>query len=109
MVVPPVRQFGPVRFTHVRGVSRAQVDWVRFAGSDDRESRQSMRIQGTVKWFNAEKGFGFITREDGEKDCFVHHSAIQAEGYKSLSEGQRVEFEVVQGPKGPAADKVVAL
>ncbi|HSM13028.1 MAG TPA: cold-shock protein [Thermoanaerobaculia bacterium] len=68
-----------------------------------------MRIQGTVKWFNAEKGFGFITREDGEKDCFVHHSAIQAEGYKSLSEGQRVEFEVVQGPKGPAADKVVAL
>jgi CspA family cold shock protein len=68
-----------------------------------------MRIQGTVKWFNGEKGFGFITREDGEKDCFVHHSAIQGEGYKNLTEGQRVEFEVVQGPKGPAAEKVVAL
>jgi CspA family cold shock protein len=68
-----------------------------------------MRIQGTVKWFNGEKGFGFITREDGEKDCFVHHSAIQGEGYKNLTEGQRVEFEVVQGPKGPAAEKVVPL
>ena len=68
-----------------------------------------MRILGTVKWFNGEKGFGFITREDGEKDCFVHHSAIQGEGYKNLTEGQRVEFEVVQGPKGPAAEKVVAL
>ena len=68
-----------------------------------------MRIQGTVKWVNGEKGFGFITREDGEKDCFVHHSAIQGEGYKNLTEGQRVEFEVVQGPKGPAAEKVVAL
>lgn len=68
-----------------------------------------MRIQGTVKWFNSEKGFGFITREDGEKDCFVHHSAIQGEGYKSLTDGQRVEFDVVQGPKGPAAEKVVAL
>ncbi|MFN7943439.1 MAG: cold-shock protein [Thermoanaerobaculia bacterium] len=68
-----------------------------------------MRIQGTVKWFNGEKGFGFITREDGEKDCFVHHSAIVGEGYKNLTEGQRVEFDVVQGPKGPAAEKVVAL
>jgi CspA family cold shock protein len=68
-----------------------------------------MRIQGTVKWFNGEKGFGFITREDGEKDCFVHHSAIQGEGYNNLTEGQRVEFEGVQGPKGPAAEKVVAL
>jgi CspA family cold shock protein len=68
-----------------------------------------MRIQGTVKWFNNEKGFGFITREDGEKDCFVHHTAIEGSGYKSLTDGQRVEFEVVQGPKGPAANKVVAL
>jgi CspA family cold shock protein len=68
-----------------------------------------MRIQGTVKWFNNEKGFGFITREDGEKDCFVHHTAIEGSGYKSLTDGQRVEFEVVQGPKGPAASKVVAL
>ncbi|GMU67070.1 MAG: cold-shock protein CspA [Acidobacteriota bacterium] len=68
-----------------------------------------MRIQGTVKWFNNEKGFGFITREDGEKDCFVHHTAIEGSGYKSLTDGQRVEFEVVQGPKGPAASKVVAI
>lgn len=68
-----------------------------------------MRIQGTVKWFNGEKGFGFITREDGGKDCFVHHSAIQGEGVKSLSEGERVEFEVVQGQKGPAAENVVRL
>ena len=68
-----------------------------------------MRIQGTVKWFNGDKGFGFITREDGGKDCFVHHSAIQGEGYKTLNEGDRVEFEVVQGQKGPAAENVVKL
>jgi CspA family cold shock protein len=65
-----------------------------------------MRIQGTVKWFNEAKGFGFIIREDGEKDCFVHHSAIQGSGFKNLAEGQRVEFDVVQGPKGPAAENV---
>jgi CspA family cold shock protein len=68
-----------------------------------------MPIQGTVKWFNAGKGFGFITRDDGEKDCFVHHSAIQGDGYKSLNEGDRVEFDVVQGEKGPAAENVRKL
>ena len=61
--------------------------------------------QGTVKWFNAEKGFGFIA-VDGGQDVFVHYSAIQMDGYKSLDEGQRVEFEVVQGSKGPQADAV---
>jgi CspA family cold shock protein len=65
-----------------------------------------MRLRGTVKWFNGEKGFGFITREDGEKDCFVHHTAIVGEGFKNLNEGEAVEFEVVQGPKGPAAANV---
>lgn len=64
--------------------------------------------QGTVKWFNAEKGFGFISVE-GENDVFVHFSAIQSEGYKSLEEGQKVEFEVVEGAKGPQAANVVRL
>jgi cold shock protein len=63
--------------------------------------------QGTVKWFNAEKGFGFIA-VDGGQDVFVHYSAIQMDGYKSLEEGQRVNFEVVQGAKGPQADGVTA-
>jgi len=62
--------------------------------------------QGTVKWFNDSKGFGFITLEDGSKDCFVHHSAIQGEGFKALSEGEKVEFEIVEGEKGPAAENV---
>jgi cold shock protein len=61
--------------------------------------------EGTVKWFNDSKGFGFITQDEGG-DLFVHHSAIQGEGFKSLSEGQRVEFEVVKGQKGPAAANV---
>jgi CspA family cold shock protein len=68
-----------------------------------------MRTAGTVKWFNDQKGFGFITPDDGGKDCFVHHSAIQAEGFRTLAEGDRVEFEVVQGTKGPAAENVVKI
>ena len=66
------------------------------------------RVTGTVKWFNDSKGFGFIEREGGD-DVFVHHSAIQGEGFRSLAEGAQVEFEVVQGQKGPAAENVVAL
>ena len=62
--------------------------------------------QGTVKWFNDQKGFGFITPEDGSKDVFVHHSAIEGSGFKSLQEGDRVSFEVEQGAKGPSAVKV---
>ena len=65
--------------------------------------------QGTVKWFNAEKGFGFIAQEDGGDDVFVHYSAIQSQGYKSLDEGQQVEFEVQQGPKGLQAANVRAI
>jgi CspA family cold shock protein len=68
-----------------------------------------MRTTGTVKWFNDKKGYGFITPENGEKDCFVHFSAIQADGFKSLKEGQRVEFEIVDGDKGPSAQNVTIL
>ncbi len=63
---------------------------------------------GTVKWFDASKGFGFITPEDGSKDIFVHHTAITGSGYKSLDEGQRVQYSIQNGPKGPAAADVSA-
>ncbi len=68
-----------------------------------------MRNTGRVKWFNDAKGFGFITPEDGQKDCFVHHSAIQGSGFKSLAEGDRVEYDIVEGNKGPAASNVVKV
>lgn len=63
---------------------------------------------GIVKWFDASKGYGFIAPEDGSKDVFVHHTAIQGDGYKSLDEGQRVSFDIQNGPKGPSAANVVA-
>jgi CspA family cold shock protein len=81
----------------------------RGNGTNSSEKRKGkMKEQGTVKWFNASKGFGFIQRQSGE-DVFVHYSAIQAEGYKSLNEGQAVEFEVRTGPKGLQAEAVTAL
>ena len=77
---------------------------------DEQLTKESnMATTGTVKWFNDSKGFGFVTRDDGEKDVFVHHSAIQGEGFKSLAEGEKVEFDVVQGQKGPAAENVVKV
>ena len=66
-------------------------------------------MKGTVKWFSNQKGYGFITPEGGGKDVFVHHSAIQGDGYKTLDEGQAVEFEVTQGPKGEQAANVKKL
>lgn len=68
-----------------------------------------MRTKGTVKWFNPDKGFGFITPQDGAKDCFVHHSAIQATGFRTLAEGDVVEFDILDEPKGPKAQNVVRV
>jgi CspA family cold shock protein len=82
-----------------RGTSR------QMANVSNEECRQLSREQGVVKWFNAAKGYGFIQRQSGE-DVFVHFSAIQMDGYKSLTEGQMVEFEVKQGPKGFQAENV---
>lgn len=65
-----------------------------------------MRTTGVVKWFNDGKGYGFITPDASEKDCFVHYSAIQADGFRSLAEGERVEFDLIDGEKGPAAENV---
>jgi CspA family cold shock protein len=71
-------------------------------------TKESEVMEGTVKWFNASKGFGFIEQDNGG-DVFVHYSAIKTDGFKTLDEGARVQFEVVDGPKGPAADDVVQL
>ncbi len=68
-----------------------------------------MRSTGVVKWFNDAKGFGFITLDGEDKDCFVHYSSIASEGFRSLAEGERVEFDLVAGQKGPAAENVVKL
>lgn len=85
---------------------------LQFSNSDTvqmRENILSNKMTGTVKFFNADKGFGFISPADGSKDVFVHFSAIQSSGYKTLTEGQQVEFAIEQGQKGPSAVQVVAL
>ncbi|HUO86632.1 MAG TPA: cold-shock protein [Thermoanaerobaculia bacterium] len=68
-----------------------------------------MRTTGKVKWFNEAKGFGFITPDGGQKDCFVHFSAISGGGFRTLNEGDKVEFDIVEGQKGPAAENVVRV
>jgi len=78
-------------------------------GAAAQQNEGKIMAQGTVKWFNAEKGFGFIAQDGGGDDVFVHFSAIQTQGYKSLDENQRVEFDVTPGPKGPQAENVRAV
>jgi CspA family cold shock protein len=73
------------------------------------DRRTQNMAQGAVKWFNSEKGYGFIAQDGGGADVFVHYSAIESQGYRSLDEGQRVEFEITQGPKGPQAEQVRPL
>ncbi|SEP54379.1 cold-shock DNA-binding protein family [Amycolatopsis saalfeldensis] len=82
--------------------------FVRGTRLTDEKTGKSM-AQGSVKWFNGEKGFGFIAQDGGGPDVFVHYSEIQGNGFKSLDEGQRVEFEIGQGQKGPQAQRVVAI
>jgi CspA family cold shock protein len=76
-------------------------------GNDDKE--QCMSSTGVVKWFNDAKGFGFITMDEEDRDCFVHYSSIQGEGFRTLAEGDRVQFDLVSGQKGPAAENVVKI
>jgi CspA family cold shock protein len=101
---------------HDAGLARAHENSVARALMRDAPTQSNQhgvvsmaRTTGTVKWFNDAKGFGFITPEDGSKDCFVHHTAIKADGFRSLSEGERVEFDIVQGAKGPAAENVTKV
>jgi cold shock protein len=94
-----------------RSAQRPQLLRHRFSrvrSAHDAVEEQNMAT-GTVKWFSDDKGFGFITPDEGTKDLFVHHSAITGEGFKSLTEGAKVSYEAEQGPKGPSAANVTAL
>jgi CspA family cold shock protein len=81
----------------------------RRSGPDERIPGGTQVATGTVKWFNADKGYGFITPDDGSADVFAHFSAIQSSGYRSLDEGQKVEFDITQGQKGPQAENIRPL
>jgi CspA family cold shock protein len=91
------------------GGERPAADPRKVRGSRLVPRRRQQMAQGTVKWFNPDKGYGFIAPDDGTADVFVHHSAIDMGGYRTLAESQKVEYTVSQGPKGPQADQVHAL
>src|SRR5215813_10597002 len=108
------RKSWPLERSLREGVHEPVGRFVRHARYSDDTTTPSLelamaRTTGTVKWFNDAKGYGFITPEGGQKDCFVHHSAIQGGGFRTLAEGERVEFDIVQGAKGPAAENVVKI
>src|SRR5512132_2280770 len=99
--------YGPATVGEVWAITPSGAGDVR--SSAPAHVKETCMATGTVKWFNAEKGFGFIEQDGGGPDVFVHYSAIESNGYRSLDEAQRVEFEVTQGPKGPQADKLRAI
>jgi CspA family cold shock protein len=102
-----LRESPPKRLNKKR--SAIQTTFATLGGQIIEEVSMSNKMTGLVKWFNAEKGFGFITPDNGSKDVFVHFSAIQSNDFKTLDEGQKVEFSIENGAKGPAAANVVAL
>jgi cold shock protein len=95
-----------MRQVQVRNTGPVQVSVLAVATNAQATKGAATMATGTVKWFNAEKGFGFLSQPDGSPDVFVHHTAIQKQGYRSLEEGETVEFDVQQGPKGLQATNV---
>jgi cold shock protein len=107
-LVPAVQPLAAAFFVPPRAEQGVGVYGSAAVSAASLQGREGMRITGKVKWFNNAKGYGFIERESGS-DVFVHYSAIQGNGFKSLEEGQAVEFEIVDGPKGPQAGNVVKI